>query len=643
MTPEEIARRNAARTSAGELGEVVARAKPTVYVDSKGAASVGAQPTGTAMTVRKPSQALVTKPSQALATTTQPIPSEVRSTAKPMPGRPGPTITVDSKGVASTLEQRTGQVAAQRMATDRAARISAMQSGGIDALNQTIAQQTGTNPATGRTVGAAPASAPAAAPAAPATPAASGQADVSRAFRAGQATGRAVSATRNALPQSNSGKALGISAALTPIIGGAQQDSTERYAYRFGVDEPTGDGSFGDIAKFVALRAGGAATDLASFGVGLADLPIRAWNWGNENFGSGQNTVRPFSELLFRDAARDSGFKEYGTDSEAAKSELAKERAAGQAPFQGYMEGFAGTDAGKAMDAGASKLADVIGTGEQPTTAQQQPAQQPVAQQPAAQQQPAGQDPNKVLGTFNGRQITESQARELAGRNVVATPQPAAGEPRAAVHASRGDDGQRQLLAMLNQARGDRQGVQEGANARLKDLYSKFNDLMARGKRRSAAVVGDLIGRELGVIQGTAQSQMIDPRRPGVNPADDQRTQALTEGVQLDNRAKRLAQQSLEAYLADPTSEAGQQALARYQAIAGGGKQQNQEYVYERLLTPEGGESIVAINKANPGDARVVQPQQTPQQLIAEAQAAIAAGAPRDAVIAELKAKGINL
>lgn len=41
-------------------------------------------------------------------------------------------------------------------------------------------------------------------------------------------------------------------------------DSTDRYAKRFGVAAPTGDGSLGDIAKFAALRAGGFASDLGN-------------------------------------------------------------------------------------------------------------------------------------------------------------------------------------------------------------------------------------------------------------------------------------------------------------------------------------------------------------------------------------------
>lgn len=602
MTPEEIARRNAARTSAGELGEVVARAKPAVYVDSKGTASVGTQPTGTAMTVRKPSQALATKPGQALATTAQPIPSEVRSTAKPVPGRPGPTITVDSKGVASTLEQRTGQVAAQRMAAERAARIAAMQSGGVGALNETIARQTGTNPATGRAVppaGAAPAAAPvkpAAAPPAAAKPAAPGQPRVGSATSAGVVAPVAMfSAAQSGMtPTEQYYERLMIDPKSRPFGAGARDLVSDA----LGIGEE-GRQKFENAAEFgrdVTARTIGGLSDL---GANILDMGTAVWNTGSALVGAEQ--IPTFNEMLRSNET---------------------ERPRGSTPLGQMIDSAAGQAAG---------MVDRVGPQDPPARSAPDPGEQ-------AAGQPAG---DRVLGTFNGQQITESQARELAGRNVVATPQPAAGEPRAAVPASRGDDGQGQLLAMLNQARGDRQGVQEGANARLKDLYSRFNDLMSRGKRRSAAVVGDLIGRELGVIQGTAQGQMIDPRRPGQNPADDQRTQALTEGVQLDNRAKRLAQQSLEAYLADPTSEAGQQALARYQSIAGG--KQNQEYVYERLMTPEGGESIVAINKANPGDARVVQPQQTPQQLIAEAQAAIAAGAPRDAVIAELKARGINL
>ena len=48
------------------------------------------------------------------------------------------------------------------------------------------------------------------------------------------------------------------------IADAAANDSTARYAQRFGVSEPTGDGSMGDMAKFALLRAGGFASDVGN-------------------------------------------------------------------------------------------------------------------------------------------------------------------------------------------------------------------------------------------------------------------------------------------------------------------------------------------------------------------------------------------
>lgn len=48
------------------------------------------------------------------------------------------------------------------------------------------------------------------------------------------------------------------------LADAAANDSTARYAQRFGVSEPTGDGSMGDMAKFAALRLGGFASDLGN-------------------------------------------------------------------------------------------------------------------------------------------------------------------------------------------------------------------------------------------------------------------------------------------------------------------------------------------------------------------------------------------
>lgn len=81
-----------------------------------------------------------------------------------------------------------------------------------------------------------------------------------------ESVGRAVSK----LPSSvqTTGKALmrggSLLAAGSAIGDSTAPDSTARYAKRFGVDEPTGDGSVGDILKFSALRAGGFASDLGN-------------------------------------------------------------------------------------------------------------------------------------------------------------------------------------------------------------------------------------------------------------------------------------------------------------------------------------------------------------------------------------------
>lgn len=60
------------------------------------------------------------------------------------------------------------------------------------------------------------------------------------------------------------GKGIGALAAADAIASSAAPDSTARYAQRFGVSEPTGDGSVGDMAKFGALRIGGFASDLGN-------------------------------------------------------------------------------------------------------------------------------------------------------------------------------------------------------------------------------------------------------------------------------------------------------------------------------------------------------------------------------------------
>lgn len=60
------------------------------------------------------------------------------------------------------------------------------------------------------------------------------------------------------------GKLVGGVAAVQAVGDAMADDSTDRYAQRFAVDPPTGDGSLGDIGKFALLRAGGFASDVGN-------------------------------------------------------------------------------------------------------------------------------------------------------------------------------------------------------------------------------------------------------------------------------------------------------------------------------------------------------------------------------------------
>lgn len=53
-------------------------------------------------------------------------------------------------------------------------------------------------------------------------------------------------------------------ATAAAVSDSMQPDATARYAKRFGVSEPSGDGSMSDMLKFAALRAGGFASDLGN-------------------------------------------------------------------------------------------------------------------------------------------------------------------------------------------------------------------------------------------------------------------------------------------------------------------------------------------------------------------------------------------
>lgn len=93
-------------------------------------------------------------------------------------------------------------------------------------------------------------------------PIGTGYADAAAAPAAGRMAGLASGA--RTLVNGAMGKVVAAGAALQSLGDSAAGDSTERYARRFGVDAPTGDGSVGDIARFVGLRAGGFASDLGN-------------------------------------------------------------------------------------------------------------------------------------------------------------------------------------------------------------------------------------------------------------------------------------------------------------------------------------------------------------------------------------------
>lgn len=90
--------------------------------------------------------------------------------------------------------------------------------------------------------------------------------------RAGSATADTVSNIPGAKWVGRAVKVAAPLAAFGAIAPSTDADSTARYAKRFGMSEPTGDSSVGDIAKFAGLRALGYASDLGSMMTGgLAD------------------------------------------------------------------------------------------------------------------------------------------------------------------------------------------------------------------------------------------------------------------------------------------------------------------------------------------------------------------------------------
>lgn len=604
MTPEEIQRQAAARNSAGQLGEARQRALP----------APSAQSTGTAVT---PAQQVRPAPN-ALATAPQPRPEPITGTAKPVP-RPQPTITVDSQGNAATQQQRFDQAARERINAQSQARLDAMRRGGIGALDEVVSQQRGPTPAPRANLGAAPA-APAATVPAPAAPAAGGAvppAGTPRPGIVGRIGNMAANTARGA-------PGVAVLAGLGETGLRQAFADTDRYAERFGADigsRPPGAGArdaiadavglgeqgrmkLENVAEFgrdVLLRSGGALTDFgAAVGDGLSGLY-------NMTMPSAITGEIPSIRERFAD-------EQPGSRTQRARAEQAAQPAEGAQP----------TAPGQVSS---------------PPAEPQSPAAQ--AARPAAQPQ---QSEGRALGTINGREVREQpgQGDALGTSGLVANPNNLYRRPD--------DNGQGQLLAMLNQSRSDRMNVQSGANDRLEKLYERFNDQIAQGRRRTAAVIGEQIRAELGVLGQTAGGQMIDPRRPDNSAAMMQaeaevgRLGEVTAGQRMENQNRqRLA--SLEQIITDPeaTEQQRAQAATQYQLLTGRGGQQQAEGRIVQLPGEDGFTQTPAL--LLPGTTQAIPITAAPQaggDIRAQAQAAIQAGADPEKVNARLKELGIQ-
>ena len=457
---------------------------------------------------------------------------------------------------------------ASRLANERAARLDAFNKGGIDALNQTVSAQE--NPAFRRTPdapGGPPqqANAPRA-PAAPATP------------RAG-----APSVARSTLG------ALGNTAreAATPRL----------------VNPAT----VGSKLNQVFSKAGGSAigSTIASAGI-LSDL-----------YAGGEERDRYLKSV----GAEDAGvLGTLGADTVRALAEtgnaigfgIPRRLGAGLSNAfngDGFVDGFLYPDGKPAAEAGAPAAPSARPA---PATA---PATTPASGSPSAPGSNAGDstapanDPVVAeIQSENGTKRTFTRSQIEAMNSAVNT---APSSQVASMIAGGGAGGA--LGAMppppapadfRGNDRSNRLSTQRGAEKRLEGLYAQYNDLMSRGRRRNAAVVADLIGKELGVVQGLAGTQTMQGQQPqGTSPQDIAemgRIQALTEGAQMDNQAKRLAQQALVDMLDESkTPEERAAAQQRYLAMRGDSQRQAAP-IFKSVMNDKGGEDLVYIDPSNP-------------------------------------------
>ncbi|MGL6290851.1 MAG: hypothetical protein ACRC2H_09210, partial [Silanimonas sp.] len=252
------------------------------------------------------------------------------------------------------------------------------------------------------------------------------------------------------------------------------------------------------------------------------------------------------------------------------------------------------------------------------------------AQRPAAGAAPAA--PSDVIGTANGRDITRAESDQLAGRMVGTVAPSASTSPAGALGAM---PAAQAPTDFRDSDRMNRNSTQRGSEKRLEALYKQYNDEMSRGRRRSAAVVGDLIGKELGLVQGLAGANTpAGQQQPGSSPQDAAeagRIGAMTEGLQLENEAKRSAQQAL-AEMLDETKTPEERAAAQRRLMAMRGESGQQKPIIERIMAADGSEQLVAIDPSTLRGQRVDVAAGGDSDLSPAAQNAIAQGADPAAV-----------
>lgn len=118
----------------------------------------------------------------------------------------------------------------------------------------------------------------------------------SAAYRVGHTLGNTARAVKQSIGGGGAAPLLVAGGTLGAMQDASAGDSTARYAKRFGVSEPTGDGSFGDMAKFAGLRAGGFASDL---GANILDTGTAVVNGVRGAMGA--QPIPTFRSLMFRD------------------------------------------------------------------------------------------------------------------------------------------------------------------------------------------------------------------------------------------------------------------------------------------------------------------------------------------------------